>query len=173
MKFDDAEGVSIEGYTFDKETGKWGAESPAPALFNEYGVDPGTYTLAEVDGVVVGTDNETGKEIFRDGRFEISYAAELAKKDCEPTDFVPDKNGFVQPKFHDSYEDFIYKIIEDLNFPPSLNWWVDVLINREKQCWAIADGSNLYYRDDSGMARAMPLIPLTSDEIISFSFGRE
>ena len=63
------------------------AESTAIALFDKYGVDPDTYTLAEVDGVIVATDKETGKEIFRDGRFEISYAVELAKKDCEPTEF--------------------------------------------------------------------------------------
>ena len=72
-------------YTFDKESGKWGvgiseAESAAIALFDKYGVAPDTYILTDVDGIMVGTDKETGVEIFRDGRFDISYAVKLAKR---------------------------------------------------------------------------------------------
>ncbi len=74
------------------------AESAAIALFDKYGVDPDTYTLAEVDGVIVGTDNETGTEIFRDGRFEIGFVIEIAKKDCEPTNFEPDNTKYERLK---------------------------------------------------------------------------
>ncbi len=168
----DADGKEIETQTV--ATDGW-AETPTIALFNKYGIDPDTYTLAEVDGVMVGTDNETGAEIFRDGRFEIGYAVELAKKDCEPTNFAPDEWGFVQEKYFDSLTDYVFTILDDLNFWPSNDDWnfIHVLIDKEKQCWAIADGDNLFYRNESGLAHAVSTIHLTIDEVIAFSFGRE
>lgn len=157
------------------ENFKWKqtAETATIALFNKYGIDSDTYTLAEVDGVIVGTDNETGKEVFRDGRFEISFAVELAKKDCKPTDIEPSTDGlFILYESWDSFKTYISEIMKDLNFPPDVEGWgLSILIDREKQCWALANSSNIYYRDETGLAKAVPIIHLTEDEMIEFIDG--
>lgn len=153
------------------------AESAAIALFDKYNVDPATYTLAEVNGVIVGTDNETGTEIFRDGRFEIGFAVELAKKDCEPTDFEPNQYGLLQDKDLDSFGEYFAKLLGDTNdnnFSLSDNMrFSDVLVDRAKQCWAITNGDAFLYRVETDRVSVIPIIHLTKDEVIEFSFGRE
>ncbi len=153
------------------------AETAAIALFDKYNVDPATYTLAEVDGVIVGTDNETGTEIFRDGRFEISYAVDLAKKDCEPTDFEPDKWGF-QRDGENSPGMYLDRLLNDLldgtadspHYYTSFDspMW-DYLIDREKQCWGLVGSDHLFYRDETGLAQYITTIHLTQDEIDAFT----
>ncbi len=161
-------------YTFDKETGKWGvevseAESAAIALFDKYGVDPDAYTLAEVDGVIVGTDNKTGTEIFRDGRFEISYAVDLAKKDCEPTNFEPDNTRYEQIKNKDSsLLRYLDVLANDSNVYPYLSGRIqDVLIDRAKKCWGFTDGYSFVYRayrDEVSLGQKIPIIRPLKDE---------
>ena len=60
------------------------------------------YTKTNENGVITLVNNETGKDIMRNGRVEISIAVELAKKDCEPTDIEPDKRGFIVPGTEES-----------------------------------------------------------------------
>lgn len=166
-------------YAFDKETGKWRvgiseAESAAIALFDKYGVDPNTYTLAEVDGAMVGTDNETGKEIFRDGRFEINFASKLAKKDCEPTNFKPDNARYGQIKIED---DSSLRYVESLlntyygspyGTPEPSGWLQDVLIDEKKLCWGFTSGHSLIYRtigeEEGPLTKVIPIIKPPSDK---------
>ena len=153
-------------YTFDKETGKWGvavseAESAAIALFNKYEINPVTYTLTEVDGVMIGTDKKTGKEILRGGRFELGYAVELAKKDCESTGFETD-NGSPDEniKDKDSANRYLEKLLRDVNYKPEEIelLFFNVLVDRKKQCWGFADatGDALLYRDEAGLPQVIP-----------------
>lgn len=166
VSFDDENGVSVRGYTLNEATGLWElavptAEEVAIALFDKYGVAPDTYALAEVDGVIVGTNNETGKEIFRDGRFELGYAVELAKKDCESTGFETD-NGSPDEniKDKDSANRYLEKLLRDVNYKPEEIelLFFNVLVDREKQCWGFADatGDALLYRDEAGLPQVIP-----------------
>lgn len=181
VSFDDEKGVSVAGYTLNEATGEWEpavptAESAAIALFDQYGVAPDTYSLAEVDGIVVGTDNETGTEIFRDGRFEIGFAIEIAKKDCEPTDFEPDKGGSIPTKYRDSSNRYLEKLLRDVNYKPEEVEILlfDILVDRVKKCWAFADakGDALLYRDETGLGQLIPTIYFTQDELDAFMSNR-
>ena len=131
------------------------------------------YTKTNENGVLTLVNNETGKDILRDGRVEISYAVELAKKDCKPTDIEPSTDGFfILYQSWDSFKTYISEIMEDLNFPPDVEGWgLSILIDREKQCWALANSSNIYYRDETGLAKAVPIIHLTEDEMLEFIDG--
>lgn len=173
VKFDDTKGVSVKGYTQD-ENGDWGVESPTIALLNKYGVDPNTYTLTEVDGVMVGTDNETGKEILRDGRFEINYAVELAKKDCEPTDMVPDKWGSMPAKYGDISSRYLETLLNDTNYLSSDGALTvyNILIDRTKQCWGFVDGDALLYRDQTGLVQIVSTIHIPKNELFDFLFNQ-
>ena len=167
-------------YTFDKESGKWGvciteAESAAIALFDKYGVAPDTYILTDVDGIMVGTDKETGVEIFRDGRFDISYAVKLAKKDCEPTDFKPDKWGFMQSKDKESLGIYLETLFDDSNYLISDDAWLWMYwgsIDRTRQCWGLFGSDAIVYRDETGLAQDIPIIHLTEDEVDEFTSNR-
>ena len=167
-------------YAFDKESGKWGvgiseAESAAIALFDKYGVAPDTYILTDVDGIMVGTDKETGVEIFRDGRFDISYAVKLAKKDCEPTDFKPDKWGFMQSKDKESLGIYLETLFDDSNYLISDDAWLWMYwgsIDRTRQCWGLFGSDAIVYRDETGLAQDIPIIHLTEDEVDEFTSNR-
>lgn len=170
-----ADGQEIETQTVDTKDWVPTAELEATALFNEYGVDPNTYTLAEVGGVMVGTDNETGKEIFRDGRFELGYAVELAKKDCEPTNFAPQEGGgLVKQEHSEALSNYESTMINDPDYnPPGDTFYVVyVLVDREKQCWGFGDGDSLVYRNLTGSLQIVPTIHLTEDEVFTFIFNR-
>lgn len=164
------DGQEIEKQTVDTKGWAETAESKAIALFNEYGVDPGSYTLAEVDGIMVGTDNETGKEIFRDGRFDISYAVDLAKRDCEPTDFEPNKYGFIQKKDMDSSNRYLEKLMADSDYwPPDDTFLWNILIDRTRRCWGLVGNDAFLYRNETGLIQIIPIIHFTEDELFRFT----
>ena len=103
VSFDGGDTLNLNGYKLD-ENGEWveavepilatEAGQAATALFGVMDIDPSTYTLKEVNGVIVGTDNETSKEVFRDGKFDLRYAVENAK-DLKPTDYKPELESYV------------------------------------------------------------------------------
>ena len=67
------------------------AGATAIKLFEQIKVDPSTYDLKMDGNVVVGIDKATGKEIFRDGKFELHYAVQAAVNsgDLVPTKYKP------------------------------------------------------------------------------------
>lgn len=129
------------------------------------------YTKTNENGVITLVNNETGKDILRNGRVAIEYAVELAKKDCEPTNIEPDKYGFVQQKDYDSSDIYISTIISGLNYPTRGGFFF-VLIDREKQCWVVADRDNLLYKDET-LEHIIPIIPLTKDELFTFAMSNK
>lgn len=166
VSFDNDKGVAVNGYMLG-ENGMWAVESPTIALLNKYEIDPSTYTLREVDGVMVGTDNETGKEIFRDGRFEIGYAVELAKKDCEPTDFdfVLDNSKSPIMKDRVGGQKYIENLLMEVEYRPEANelLFYELLVDIDKKCWAFVDteANSLLYRKKTRSISIIPMIPTT------------
>ena len=67
------------------------AGATAIKLFEQIKVDPSTYDLKMDGNVIVGIDKATGKEIFRDGKFELHYAVQAAVNSGElvPTKYKP------------------------------------------------------------------------------------
>lgn len=176
---EDGKVVGLDGYELDEEKGWVEAVSEvmqqSTALLDQYGIDPETYILTETDGVVVGTDSETGAEILRDGRLEIGFAVEIAAKSCEPTNFSPlannpavtkeDGNGLAYYTF-----DTVTRSGGELQYTDP---YFNILIDRDLQCWGASEGQHFYYRDKNGVSHEIPLIGLTKNEIIQYVFSRE
>ncbi|MDD2921340.1 MAG: hypothetical protein PHQ36_03565 [Anaerolineales bacterium] len=99
---EDGKWQSVNGYTQD-EDGKWAPVADiaktetgieATKLFDQIGIDPKTYNLKMNGEVIVAVDKETGKEVFRDGKFDLRYAVENAK-DLMPTKYKPKDENYI------------------------------------------------------------------------------
>ncbi len=152
-------------------------EQSAAKLLESYGIDPETYTMADVDGVVTVTDNETGIVMMQSSESGVLYGIEfetkIAAKSCEQTPFKPSKGGMIE--FNKDYpftasEYFTQIVYNDLKYFSESGDFYDILLDRTRQCWAISDGTNFFYRDKEGVARQVPLIPMTIAELKKFAF---
>ena len=135
------------------------------------------YTKTNENGVITLVNNETGKDIMRNGRVEISIAVELAKKDCKPTELVPDFYGFMQEKDYDSFNEYLDKLFDDISdkdyrFFDNNAILYDILVDRDKQCWGVVNGDALLYRDETGMAQVIQTIHFTIDELDAYFLNR-
>ena len=149
------------------------------ALLGEMGVD---YTKTIENGSVTLVNNETGKEIMKNGKMALEFDVELAKKDCEPTDIVPSKIGGLV--LGTSGEKSYAYQMDLLSYGYDNNLWKpkdksgyfnvsDILIDRENQCWGfLVDDDYLFYRDKSGLVHIDPIIPPTKDELHTFKINR-
>lgn len=64
----------------------------AIAIFNELKVDPSTYELKMDGDVIVGIDKEAGKEVMRDGEFELHFLQQALANSgqLEATNYKPE-----------------------------------------------------------------------------------
>jgi len=193
VRLDDEAGFSAEGYKLD-ENGEWvvavNAEQAAIDILDQYGVDPASYTMSEVDGVVSVVDNKTGAVLMESSEHGIAYSLEfavdtIAKASCEPTDIVPNRdNGLASVNNHSGKFSHYFNSLTNESGVPG---WTGItqqyfLIDRARQCWGRFYQTNyefpqqdkvMIYRDGEGVVHTIPLLDsITWDEIYGFTGDR-
>lgn len=186
MKFDDENGLSIEGFNDADGDGDWEeaiseAMQETNKLIETYGladeVAEGKITVTEEGGVVTVIDNETGKVMMQsseDGLLQgIEFATKIAANSCESTPYKPSPGGMIVPNKDYSptpSEYFTSLINRELGYRSESGYYYGILLDREKQCWASTDGAYFFYRDKDRVAQQVPLIPMTFEELQEFAF---
>lgn len=162
----------------------------ATALFDVMAIDPSTYTLKDVNGVIVGVDNEMGKEVFRDGKFDLRYAVENAK-DLKPTEYEPKLESYVGipnrppdemtmeyfvPFFKQMRAEFVKRIGSD-PFDDKKSGYSELMLDSNLLAWGMVmkvDKSNanaaeyLVYEESDGDINIIPIKHVSRTEILEF-----
>lgn len=193
INFDDENGLIIDAYILTPD-GNWRpviseAIQTTTGLIEQYAINPESVTIAEAEGVVTVTDNETGKVMMettpvpegtlRDhyGLVRTLYGLEfavdgIAAKSCEPTDFRPSKNGLMLAE-NVGISEYVTKLLDEPINNSGGGFFHHILLDRDKQCWGIAvKGRDLYYRNGEGVAQKLPLIEMTKEEVEAFQVTR-
>lgn len=176
------DGLQIDGFEDKNLDGNWEssispAESAATKLLEDNDITSDTYTQTVVDGVVMVTDKETGKVMMQSSESGvlqgIEFATKIAANSCEPTPYKPSPGGMIVPNndYLLSPTDYFSVLVnEEFKYRSNSGYFTFILVDKEKQCWAISDGLYYFYRDKEGVGKQVPLIPLTPAELDEFAF---